>query len=106
MLLRQFVINYVPMSDSRWAAKLIGDLGVDNVKSLAQQSDVGRRFVTKEFSVPDPWLTFGRLFGGDHENWAIVDFKVVPDITVPVSLLPGEWFVSSHGERSLKKTQQ
>lgn len=65
---------------------------VDDVESVAEQRDVGSRFVTEELAVPDPRITWRGLLGHDDARRVAGDKKLVAVEAVPVGLLAGERF--------------
>jgi hypothetical protein len=101
VLLRQHIVNLIPVSNCRRAAKLIRDLRVDDMESPAEQGNIRGRFVAKEFAMPDPWFPLCRFFGNNDQYRAVVDFEVLSHIPVPVALLPRERLFGGEVKRRL-----
>ena len=64
----------------------------DDVKTVAEQCDVGIGFVPEELAVPDPRLAGCGLFGDDHAGCLADDRKLIAVEAVPVRLLAGKRF--------------
>src|SRR4051794_6039747 len=56
----------------------IGDADIDDVETAAEQSQIGIRFVAKEFTMPRPGSARSFVFGSNNEHRLPIDFEIKP----------------------------